>query len=590
MTTRQNLWRGRAAVVTAVTSALTLTLGGVALADNIQDSIEDGGTAVTLVAGSSTSGTATIRLVGNNSGGDPDPGCNIDTGETPLNLDVLTPAGVTANPDPLSITTCGIDYTVNFTASSSAVSGTASVSVVSGPAGGGTYFNQVSIPITVTQPAPANTKPSVEVAGVTDGAAYVIGAVPTAMCDVTDAQQPDVADFAAALGGTLTDGLGSQTATCDWTDAQGLSADTASVTYTIVPPPNTPPVVEVTGVEDGGAYEIGDEPTPMCAVTDAEDGASTIEPVVTGTLSHGLGTLTARCDYTDLGGLEAETRSLTYSIVDTGKPTITASVSSAPNTNGWYKDDVTVTFQCDDTGSGVQSCLADGETGPSRTVGQGEDQSVSGTATDWAGNTETATKSGIYVDKTAPTVSLVGGPTGSYYYGDDPVAPTCAASDALSGLVGACEVTGGGTSVGTHSYTVTVYDKAGNEARDTLSYTVLAWELKGFFSPVDMSGVWNTVKGGSTVPLKFEIFNGTRELTDTAKVKSFSTKSVTCPGASASADEIEFTTTGGTALRYDTTAGQFIQNWQTLKKPGTCHVVTMTTQDGSTISANFILK
>jgi hypothetical protein len=48
--------------------------------------------------------------------------------------------------------------------------------------------------------------------------------------------------------------------------------------------------------------------------------------------------------------------------------------------------------------------------------------------------------------------------------------------------------------------------------------------------------------------------------------------------------------TGGTSLRYDSTAGQFIQNWQTPKKPGTCYTTTMTTQDGSTISANFILK
>jgi hypothetical protein len=104
-----------------------------------------------------------------------------------------------------------------------------------------------------------------------------------------------------------------------------------------------------------------------------------------------------------------------------------------------------------------------------------------------------------------------------------------------------------------------------------------------------MGGVWNTVKGGSTVPLKFEAFAGS-ELTSTSAVKSFTQKAVTCPNSSATVDEIEFTTTGGTALRYDSTAGQFIQNWATPKKPGTCYTVTMTTQDGSTTSANFILK
>lgn len=585
MTSQPKTWRARAAALTALTSALTLSLGGVAVADNIQDTIADDGTGVELVAGSSTGGTATLRVIA--TGGDGDAGCNIDAAET-LVLDIVTPVGVTANPDPLELTSCGDGFDVSFTAGSTAQSGVATVEISAAPAGGGEFKNQVSIPITVSRP---NTKPTVAVTGVEDGAEYVIGQVPTAMCDVTDAEQPEVADFAATLSGTLVDGLGAQTATCDWSDAGGLTADTASVTYSIVPPPNTPPSVAVTGVEDGGEYEIGSEPTPQCAVTDAEDGTTTVDAVVTGTLSHGLGTLTATCDYTDNGGLAAETKSVTYSIVDTGDPTITASVSPEPNSYGWYQDDVTVTFECSDLGgSGIESCLADGESGPSRTVGEGEDQSVTGTATDWAGNTATATKSGLNVDKTAPSLSLVGGPAGSYYFGSDPVAPTCEASDGLSGLAADCEVTGGGTSVGSHTYTATVYDRAGNKTTATLDYTVLAWELTGFYSPVDLKGVWNTVKGGSTVPLKFEIFNGTRELTETAKVKSFTQKTVACPNASATVDEIEIVTTGGTALRYDTTAGQFVQNWQTPKKPGTCYTATMTTQDGSTVSANFILK
>jgi hypothetical protein len=159
----------------------------------------------------------------------------------------------------------------------------------------------------------------------------------------------------------------------------------------------------------------------------------------------------------------------------------------------------------------------------------------------------------------------------------------------MSGLA-SCVVTGGGTSVGSHAYTATATDNAGNTSTAMLNYEVLAWNLKGFYAPVDMGGVWNTVKGGSTVPLKFEVFSGTTELTNTSAVKSFTVKAITCPGASAPADDIEFVTTGGTGLRYDSTGGQFIQNWQTPKKPGTCHTVTMTTQDGSSTSANFSLK
>ena len=102
--------------------------------------------------------------------------------------------------------------------------------------------------------------------------------------------------------------------------------------------------------------------------------------------------------------------------------------------------------------------------------------------------------------------------------------------------------------------------------------------------------MWNSVKGGSTVPLKFEVFAGSTELVGTSAVASFTQKEVSCVSGSSATDEIEVTTTGGTTLRYDTTGGQFIQNWQTPKKPGECYKVTVFTADGSSISALFKLK
>jgi hypothetical protein len=125
---------------------------------------------------------------------------------------------------------------------------------------------------------------------------------------------------------------------------------------------------------------------------------------------------------------------------------------------------------------------------------------------------------------------------------------------------------------------------------------ILAWTLTGFYQPVDMSTgalVWNTVKGGSTVPLKFSIYQATtadptKERTDVAAVLSFTVTPISC--SSSTADAIEFTTTGGTSLRYDGTDRQFIQNWQTPRLPGTCHRVTMTAIDGSKLEAYFKLK
>jgi hypothetical protein len=128
-----------------------------------------------------------------------------------------------------------------------------------------------------------------------------------------------------------------------------------------------------------------------------------------------------------------------------------------------------------------------------------------------------------------------------------------------------------------------------NDQSGVVAINIIAWTLNGFYQPVDMGGVLNTVKGGSTVPLKFEVFAGTTEKTATTVVKSFVQTKINCD-SSAQIDEIEVTSTGGTSLRYDGTAGQFIQNWQTPKAPGACYSVTVTTEDGSKLSANFKLK
>jgi hypothetical protein len=137
--------------------------------------------------------------------------------------------------------------------------------------------------------------------------------------------------------------------------------------------------------------------------------------------------------------------------------------------------------------------------------------------------------------------------------------------------------------------TANATDKAGNSASASATYTVLAWTVRGFYQPVDMGSVYNVVKGGSTVPLKFELFAGSAELTDVASVKSLTHAQTSCD-ATATTDEIETLATGGTVLRYDATAGQYVYNWQTPKQAGKCYRVTMTAQDGSYLWAFFRLK
>jgi hypothetical protein len=275
--------------------------------------------------------------------------------------------------------------------------------------------------------------------------------------------------------------------------------------------------------------------------------------------------------------------------VDLTGPVVTSNRAPAANAFGWNNTDVNVTFIGTDSLSGIGSCFGTDFT----TEGVG--QSVTGTCYDKAGNAgNSVTVSDINIDKTAPTIALVGGPVdgGTYYFGFVPAAPTCSASDALSGLGGSCTVAGYSDAIGDPAVTASAIDKAGNSASASASYSVLAWTLNGFYKPVDMGGlipVWNTIKGGSTVPLKFEVFAGATELTDISVVKSLNAVPVSCTLGWEDAIEA-LSSTGGTNLRYDWTAGQFIYNWQTPKKPGSCYRVTMTTEDGSLLSALFKLK
>jgi hypothetical protein len=270
---------------------------------------------------------------------------------------------------------------------------------------------------------------------------------------------------------------------------------------------------------------------------------------------------------------------------DATAPTVSAGSPSAgtQGNNGWYTTNVTVPFTAQDATSGVVGDATQSVT----SSGEGDAVQVSSPPfKDNAGNAATAITRSFKIDKTGPTDITFSG-VQDYYFGDTQSKPSCDAFDAVSGLA-SCEVTGGGSAKGTQAWTATATDNAGNVSSTTQDYTVKSWTTKGFYQPVDMSGVLNVVKGGSTVPMKFNVYAGS-ELTSTSAVKSFTTKAISC-SSSAPTDDIETVVTGGTSLKYDTTGGQFVQNWQTPKKPGTCAMATITTLDGSMINASFQFK
>src|SRR5829696_7742395 len=139
--------------------------------------------------------------------------------------------------------------------------------------------------------------------------------------------------------------------------------------------------------------------------------------------------------------------------------------------------------------------------------------------------------------------------------------------------------------------TSTAFKPAPRAARLTvpsLAYTVNAATAYGFYQPVDMGDTLNTVKSGSTLPVKFELIGGASniEQKSLSAVGSMSASKVNCAAFNGDpVDAIEYLapTSENTGLRFDTTGDQFIYNWKTpAKAANTCYSVTMTAADNTT--------
>ncbi|WP_426988791.1 PxKF domain-containing protein [Pseudarthrobacter sp. Y6] len=659
------------AVAALAAGTLLLASAGVAYADtiynNIDTSIDSVSEVMPLNVGGAV-GTTTLAVAPAKNDGKP--GCNL-TGSTTLTLNFhSTNASVaTVSPSIATFTSCGDEHLLTITpvgAGSTSVTATQ----VTNDTGGTFDLGPATFTVNVAAPAPSNTAPVLTIKGTATGASYAKGAVPATLCNVTDTEDGP-SSFAATLSGiTGTDsagGIGSQTATCSYTDKGGLTA-TSSVTYSIVDAtapeisytlsPATPDglagwyrtsvdltwtvtesdspstlvlqgcenttitldqlpgdyscsatssggragPVTVSIKKDGIAPLVGytsasgtsgnngwytSDVNATFTATDATSGPASATQTVTSS-GEGSAVVVLSPEFTDNAGNTTAAGSASQPFkIDKTAPAVsyTGANPAAPNANGWYNTDVVATFTGTDDTSGplsaTKTVTSSGE-GASVVVQSPEFEDVAGNVTPAGADQGT-----FQIDKTAPTANFSAVvPTG--YFGSTAPAPTCTASDSLSGLDGTCVVSGYSAGVGSHTLTATATDKAGNTTTITQSYDVLAWTLKGFYQPIDMGGVMNTVKGGSTVPAKFEVFAGTTEITDPS-LMAFSMATTTCSLLSPT-DDIETTATGSTSLRYDTTGGQFIYNWKTPTGAGTCYQLTMKAADGSTISANFKLK
>jgi CheY-specific phosphatase CheX len=161
----------------------------------------------------------------------------------------------------------------------------------------------------------------------------------------------------------------------------------------------TPPIVTAGRAPLANAY--GWNNTAVTAEFSATDALSGIDgDAAVDDVAAAEGADQARTHvFTDLAGNSAVATVAGISI-DLTPPVITAAADRAPNANGWYGADVTVSYTCDDALAGVLSCS------PAETLSvEGASLSSTGVAVDLAGNTAQASLAGINIDWTPPVVT-----------------------------------------------------------------------------------------------------------------------------------------------------------------------------------------
>jgi hypothetical protein len=113
-----------------------------------------------------------------------------------------------------------------------------------------------------------------------------------------------------------------------------------------------------------------------------------------------------------------------------------------------------------------------------------------------------------------------------------------------------------------------------------------AYRFTGFYQPVDNGRVWNTVKAGSAIPVKFSL--GGAQGMDVIDAGSPTATETACPNTSNTLDAVEETVTASqSGLTYDAGADQYIYVWKTNKAwSGKCYRFDLGLNDQSSRTFN----
>jgi hypothetical protein len=262
--------------------------------------------------------------------------------------------------------------------------------------------------------------------------------------------------------------------------ASGSCTDNASnvgtaTTATSINIDETPPQGNYTVTPGANAQGWNDSPvTVQFTATDSLSGVSATpcSPVSIQLGSDGSDQL-ASSTCSDLAGNTSIVSSRPINI-DTAPPTAVATISPAPNANGWNNSTVTVSFSGADGlgGSGLASC-----SNPVILAVQGL-QTATGTCTDIAGNLSAPASVTVSIDLTPPTVTISSPGNGSSYTYGTVLDAQYGCSDVFSGVASCSSSVASGAAIntqilGSQSLTVTSTNQAGNSSSSSVSFMIL---------------------------------------------------------------------------------------------------------------------
>jgi hypothetical protein len=204
---------------------------------------------------------------------------------------------------------------------------------------------------------------------------------------------------------------------------------------------------------------------------------------------------------TDNSGNSEPAHELTI-MLDKSAPNINAQRDTPANAAGWNNADVSSSYTASDALSGLDASSP--ASGVHVFTLEGAGQSRTFSVTDIAGNTASASVTGVNIDKTAPVVTINAPLDGAAYLLHQPVASAYNCSDTLSG-VSTCagSLASGGvlntSAVGAFLFTVEAKDLAGNIATGGPNDYTVSFDHILLYDPTKAH------QRGSTIPFKLKI-------------------------------------------------------------------------------------